>query len=197
MVDLAEIQAAYYMVAATGVLVAAVFYILNLRISQKNQELTLKALEQSAKAQQQTLETRQTQMFMNIYNQVASKEYTTAWDKMMNKPWKTYDEWDQLYRKDPEFRGSEDITQLFYEGLGTLVREGQLPIRMVALLMCGMTRYHWERHKVIVDEGRRVYGHRRWFSEEEFLYGELMKYLGEHPELDTRIERPIVFNSSQ
>jgi len=37
MVDLAEIQAAYYMVAATGFLVAAVFYILNLRISQRNQ----------------------------------------------------------------------------------------------------------------------------------------------------------------
>ena len=50
MVDLAEIQAAYYMVAATGVLVAAVFYILNIRISQRNQELMLKA-------QHQTLET--------------------------------------------------------------------------------------------------------------------------------------------
>jgi hypothetical protein len=33
---LAEIQAAYYMVAATGVLVAAVFYILNLQTQRKN-----------------------------------------------------------------------------------------------------------------------------------------------------------------
>jgi hypothetical protein len=30
MVDLAEIQAAYYMVAATGVLVAAIYYVMNL-----------------------------------------------------------------------------------------------------------------------------------------------------------------------
>ena len=50
MVDLAEIQAAYYMVAATGVLEAAVFYILNLRISQRNQGLMLKAQEQSEKS---------------------------------------------------------------------------------------------------------------------------------------------------
>jgi hypothetical protein len=50
LVDLAEIQAAYYMVAATGVLVAAVFYVLNLRISRRNQELMLRAQEQSARA---------------------------------------------------------------------------------------------------------------------------------------------------
>lgn len=36
MVSVEEIQVAYYMVAATGVLIAAVFYILNLRISQRN-----------------------------------------------------------------------------------------------------------------------------------------------------------------
>jgi len=58
------------MVAATGVLVAAVFYVLNLRISRRNQELSLRALEQSAQAQQQTLETRQAQMFLSIYNKI-------------------------------------------------------------------------------------------------------------------------------
>jgi hypothetical protein len=41
MVDLSEIQAAYYMVAATGVLVAAVFYIMNLREQRRNARLTL------------------------------------------------------------------------------------------------------------------------------------------------------------
>ncbi|MDH5364755.1 MAG: hypothetical protein OEY99_02855 [Aigarchaeota archaeon] len=70
MVSFEEIQAAYYMVAATGVLVAAVFYVLNLRISRRNQELSLRALEQSAQAQQQTLETRQAQMFLSIYNKI-------------------------------------------------------------------------------------------------------------------------------
>jgi hypothetical protein len=36
LVDLAEIQAAYYMVAATGVLVAAVYYVMTLRTTQRN-----------------------------------------------------------------------------------------------------------------------------------------------------------------
>ena len=54
MVDLAEIQAAYYMVAATGVLVAAGYYILNMRASQRNMQLTLEA--------------RQTQIFLQLMN---------------------------------------------------------------------------------------------------------------------------------
>jgi len=41
MVDLAEIQAAYYMVAATGVLVAAAYYLMNIRTNQRNQELKM------------------------------------------------------------------------------------------------------------------------------------------------------------
>jgi hypothetical protein len=50
MVNLALLQSASYIAGALGVCVAAIFYVLNLRISQRNQELTLKALEQSAKA---------------------------------------------------------------------------------------------------------------------------------------------------
>jgi hypothetical protein len=45
LVTIEEIQAVYYMVAATGVLVAATYYVLNLRVSQRNQELKLKALD--------------------------------------------------------------------------------------------------------------------------------------------------------
>jgi hypothetical protein len=59
MVDLALLQSVSYIAGASGVCVAAIFYVLNLRISQKNQELMLQSQEQSAKAQQQTLETRQ------------------------------------------------------------------------------------------------------------------------------------------
>jgi hypothetical protein len=40
MVTIEEIQAAYYMVAATGVLVAAAFYILNIRETMRNRRGT-------------------------------------------------------------------------------------------------------------------------------------------------------------
>ena len=39
MVTIVEIQTAYYMVAATGVLAAAIYYILNLRYNKKAREM--------------------------------------------------------------------------------------------------------------------------------------------------------------
>jgi len=195
MVGFEEIQAVYYMVAATGVLVAAVFYILNLRISQrnqeislKNQELMLKAQEQSAKAQQQTLETRQAQMFLNIYDQTRSSEFLTAFNKIVvETAFRTWSDYRKLWQNDEQFRLNDNVLEMFYEGLGVLVKEGLLEVRMVALLFCGMTRMFWEKYQPILEEGRASMGHFRWFSETEYLYNELIKYLKEHPELDSRI----------
>jgi hypothetical protein len=48
----------YYMVAATGVLIAAFYYVYNMRATRKTQELALKAQELSLKSQEQTLITR-------------------------------------------------------------------------------------------------------------------------------------------
>ena len=48
MVNLAEIQAAYYMVAATGVLVAAIYYLFSIRETKRNRRInTTAALLQS------------------------------------------------------------------------------------------------------------------------------------------------------
>jgi hypothetical protein len=187
MVDLALLQSVSYIAGALGVCVAAFYYVMNLRISQRNQELTLKALEQSAKAQQQTLETRQAQMFMNIYDKSSSKELQLSLKKIVTSEFSTWEEYQKLYNE-PDFNEAWDAMRSFYEGVGVLVKEDLLNVRMMALLMCGMTRLYFEKVKPIVYEGRKVMGFSRWFSETEFLYDELMKYLLNHPELDTRIE---------
>jgi hypothetical protein len=191
MVDLALLQSVSYMAGALGVCVAAIYYILNLRISQRNQELTLKALEQSAKAQQQTLETRQAQMFLNIYDQTRSSEFLSAFNKIViDATFKNWRDFRELWQNDEQFRYNDNVLEIFYEGLGVLVKEGFLEVKMVALLFCGMTRMYWEKFHPILDEGRASMGHFRWFSETEYLYNELMGYLKEHPELDSRIANP-------
>jgi hypothetical protein len=65
----------YYMVAATGVLVAAFYYVYNRRATRKTQELALKAQELSLKSQEQTLITRQAQLFMNIYQNARARPH--------------------------------------------------------------------------------------------------------------------------
>ena len=66
MVTIEEIQAAYYMVAATGVLVAAVYYIYNIRVNQK--------------AVKTTLETRQTQLFMQVMDKMDQRWQADFWE---------------------------------------------------------------------------------------------------------------------
>jgi len=74
----------------------------------------------------------------------------------------------------------------FYEGLGVIVKEGYMSIRLVALMWAGMTRMFWENIFEDTVDGLRVhYGLPRMFSETEYVCRELIKYINEHPELKT------------
>jgi len=166
-----------YMVAATGVLVAAAYYVVNMRA-------TLQVRKEANRTQRQQLETRQAQMFMGIYDKLVNKEFVSAWQKIMNSQWKSLDEYRELFR-DPEFQTAAYYVGGYYEGLGVLVREGLLDIRWIALLICGMTREYWKKIEPHIVEMRKVMGQTRLGSETEYLYDELMKYLEKHPELKT------------
>ena len=178
MVDLLTIQ-------TIGVIVAAFSFVVGVA----NNILTSRREE---KRNQQTLETRQAQMFMNIYEKTTTKEFNTAWVKWLVTPWKTFEDYKNLMNSDQEFAEANSSLGSFYEGLGVLVREGLIDIRYVALLICGVTRAWFEKYLPILVDGRRITGMTRWMSESEYLYHELIRYLGEHPELDTRIEKPLI-----
>jgi hypothetical protein len=181
------VEITYQMVLSTlqtvGLLVGIAYYLFIMRNSQRNQELTLKA-------QQQALETRQAQLFMNIYNQsFANPQYLKSWTKVYDTPWDSYEEFKALYhpdfREDDDFQLAYDVVGCFLEGVGVLVRENMLDVRWVALLMTGSTRRYWEKTQPIIGEFRRDYDNPRIWSETEYLYNELIKYLEEHPELKT------------
>lgn len=73
----------------------------------------------------------------------------------------------------------------FGNPLGVFVKNELIPIRLVAETMAGMTRVWWEKYIPIIEDGREKTGIRRWYSETEYLYNELMKYMEEYPELAT------------
>ena len=175
MVDLALLQSVSYIVGALGVGVAAFYYVMTLRAQQTNMKATL--------------ETRQAQMFMNIYQQTTTKEFASAYRTYISSEWKNYDEYHELVQK-KEYFDQYMIICMYFEGLGVLVKEGFLPIRLVALLLTGMTRSFWEKLKPINDEIRVKAGYVRWMSETEYLYDELIKYIGEYPELVTEYSNP-------
>ena len=175
MVDLALLQSVSYIVGALGVGVAAFYYVMTLRVQQNNMKATL--------------ETRQAQMFLNIYQQTTTKDFASAYNTYISNEWKNYDEYRELIQK-KEFTEPFTILCMYFEGLGVLVKEGFLPIRLVALLLTGMTRSFWEKLKPLNEEIRVKAGYVRWMSETEYLYDELIKYIGEHPELATEYRNP-------
>ena len=175
-----------------SVSLAAFYYINTLRNANRMRELTLESQELTRKAQEQALETRQAQLFMNIYNQsFANREWLKAYNKVMTTHWDDYDDymkmgnWMNPDDSDKEFLEAQGYVSSFYEGLGVFVKEGLVDIRMIALTMTYMTTRYWEKLAPMVYELRKRNNYPRALSEFEYLYDELMKYLEEHPELKT------------
>jgi hypothetical protein len=77
MVDLALLQSVSYIAGALGVCVAAIFYVLNLRISQRNIKTNT--------------ETRQFQLLMQLSAPQFTKEGFRTWFEFANMEWKDYD----------------------------------------------------------------------------------------------------------
>jgi hypothetical protein len=160
--------------AGLSIGVAAIYYTLTLRSTQR--------------AQQLQLETRQAQLFMNIYNQsFTNPRYLESIGIILDNPWSSYDEFKSIYRfgknKDPEFCLAYDLICGFFEGMGVLVKENLLDIRLVALLVSNQTIRIWELNQLIIDEFREDMNAPRIWIEFEYLYNELIKYHEQHPEL--------------
>jgi hypothetical protein len=182
MVDLAEIQAAYYMVAATGVLVAAAYYVMTLRTNQKNQEISLKnqklmlkAQEQSTKAQQQNLETRQAQLFMDVFSYYHNPEFNKNFLMGLYKDWSNYDEWNRD-RSDPIIGPARMSVNGYFEGIGVLVQRGLLSTEIVHEILGGGIIMWWNKHSGFIKEFRVRSGLPTYADQVEYLYDEMMKF---------------------
>ncbi len=170
MVDLAEIQAAYYMVAATGVLVAAVYYIINIRTTRKTQELALKS-------QEQTLETRQAQLFKEFLKTQESYEFTRTFQELFyDWSWTDYDDFMKKYGLGSlDSRTKMTIVFGFFEGLGIMVRRGLISVDLVYEFNYNSLIGFWEKYSEIVGDLRQHFGSPQFYEPIEWLYGEMKK----------------------
>jgi hypothetical protein len=190
------VEITYQMVLSTlqtiALIVGIAYYLIIMRNSQrnqeislKNQELTLQSQELTRKAQEHATETRQAQLFM----QLNSRWREIDWQRITPTISTKVSGWEEVKERsenDPEFRYMISEIPSMYEYLGVIVKEGYLRIRLVALMWAGMTRTFWENIvEPILDEMREDTGYARGLSETEYVCRELLKYMDEHPELAT------------
>ena len=143
-------------------------------------------LSNANKTQKMQLETRQAQLFMQLVNRYRDDTKDLDIDKsLLYVEIKSFEDFMRMYETEECFIKSVQALGGFYESVGVMVREGYIPIRLVALMWAGVTRRYWEKLEPFFSELREVRGFPRAWAETEYLYNELMKYIEEHPELAT------------
>ncbi len=164
MVDLAEIQTAYYMVAATGVLVAAGYYILNMRATQRNMK--------------QTLETRKlqivTDMVQNLFNEDGMRRY----GELMNMEWKDYEDFERKYGSDSNLDNyaKRNTEMMYFSTLGSFLREGLVDAE--SLYNIGLSVgfiYFWQKFREVIEKQAELYNGADWGKDIELLASEMMR----------------------
>jgi hypothetical protein len=121
-----------------ALVVGIAYYLFIMRNSQRNQELTLKA-------QEQALETRQTQLFMQIYQDMSSPEHYLRSNELLAMEWEDWDDYIRKYglENNPEAYALRHSMWYRLNGVGLLVKAGLIDVDRVYDLMSGTIFRQW------------------------------------------------------
>ena len=135
---------------------------------------------QANEQRQRELETRQAQLFMQIYNRWTAKDMAAAYGLVRYKySWETAEESFEKYLPDKDIDAYSNLQILhnFFEGLGLLVKRGLIDITMVEDLFSQRIIWHWERHKPAYLRARTMLNDPTQYDSIEYLYDQMMQRL--------------------
>ncbi len=163
MVDLGEIQAAYYMVAATGVLVAAAFYILNLREQRRNMKLTL--------------ETRRIGLVDSITARNIDRLGTRDYFELLRYEWKDYEDFERKYGSENNVEAAAKRYAFWnsYNSIGAMLRKGIVEAEDLYEAGLSGATFIWPKYKPVIEEIRRRYFGQGYLRDFEYLSMEMVR----------------------
>ncbi len=163
MVDLALLQSVSYIAGALGVCIAAVYYVMNLRVQQDNMK--------------NTLETRQAQLFKEFLKTQESYEFSKMFQEIFyDWSWRDFDEYMSKYGKtNIDARTKMTVVFGFFEGLGIMVRRGLISADLVYEFNYNSIIGFWERYSPIVMALRQSFNSPQFYEPIEWLYGEMKR----------------------
>ena len=156
-------------VQTVGILVGIFYYVTVMRNAQRNQ--------------QQQLETRQLQGFMQVMSMALTRDGLMYGNIFGRTNVSNYDEFREKMDNDAEYRSAFVFCAWLYESIGVILKEGLVGVRLLALYDAIGTIQAWERYKEIIYELRKRSNNKRRWGMWEYTYNTLMRYLDEHPEL--------------
>ena len=151
MIDLAGIQTAYYLVAATGVLVAAVFYVLSLK---------------------STIDNRRAQLLMEFNRIISSKEWVTDLHIVLNYEWSDFDEfWSKYGHSNPVDHSRWISIGNSMSAMLSLLNRSLVDEEMLREYLSSVSMgSFWEKFGPAVKEMRVRMNNPHFFSNIEFYY---------------------------
>jgi hypothetical protein len=151
MFDVTEISA---IVAAAGVLVGVVYYILDIRNQAK---------------------IRRIDMVMKLYATFGSTEYQKAYQTMMKLEFEDYSDYRKRCAENAEVNAALMTVNVFFEGIGVLVKRKLVGMDLVDDLLSSDILGTWEKMKPLVEGIRKSFARPQSWEWFEYLYNEMQK----------------------
>jgi predicted Holliday junction resolvase-like endonuclease len=128
-----DAQTVGVLVTAASVSVAAIYYVMTLRSQQRNMKATL--------------QTREAQLFMTLHSNTSSEEFSRHLINIHSAKWNSYEDFKAKIINDPKKAVSLQVIVSTWEGIGVLVRENLIDVKLIALYCAWPTRRLWEKFR--------------------------------------------------
>jgi hypothetical protein len=151
-------------IQTVGILVGILYYVTIMRSNQRNQ--------------QQQLETRKTQMFMQLYQSKYDREGLENVFTILNMEWDDMNDYMEKYgiAEHPDIGAMVESQSGYMEGLGILVKEGMVDIEMVYKVAGSRILLLWFKMETMLKGFRDPYWNVPDYAENfEYLANEMIK----------------------
>jgi len=127
--------------------------------------------------------TRQTQLFMNLYQVYRNKEFRTIYNKLIfEMKWNSYEDYWEKYgpETNPESFNEQSTVTAFFEGVGYLVKMGELSVESIYGLLAHPIINMFEKFKETNEEYGKSAGYYP-YPYFKYLYEKTIEYKNKHP----------------
>jgi hypothetical protein len=152
-----EVQTVSIVLTGLSVSMAAIYYTLTLR---------------------NTNRTRQAQLFMQIYSRFDDPDWMVNWGQVVRQwDWEDYEDWYSKYSPEMDIEAAAQYGSVaaYFEGIGVLVYKRLIDVDIVADLMSRNITIFWEKMGPIIKERRKRYESEYVWEWNEWLYNEVKK----------------------
>ena len=158
-----SLQTTISLLTLISLTIGVVYHIMTLRNTRKNQEMQL--------------ETRQAQLFMQIYQEMSSPEHYIRSNELLTMEWEDFDDYYRKYGSVNNPKAFALRSSMWYRlnGVGLLVKAGLIDVDRVYDLMSTTILWQWEKWRDILIRIREQYNIPDYMEGFEFIANEMVK----------------------